>query len=66
VLAPELKFLKDLRQEFVGYIRRGRSGKLTSTEWEDASMFRTKDALRIGLADKVVSLFDFLDQLKQI
>lgn len=66
ILAPELLFLKDLRQEFVGYVRRGRRGKLTSAEWEDASMFRQKDALRIGLADKVGSLYDFLDQLKQV
>jgi ClpP class serine protease len=66
ILAPEIAFLKDLRKEFIGYVRRGRRGKLTSTEWEDASMFRTKDALRIGLADGVSSLNNFLDQLKQI
>lgn len=66
ILALEIAFLKDLRKEFIGYVRRGRRGKLTSTEWEDASMFRTKDALRIGLADGVSSLNNFLDQLKQI
>jgi ClpP class serine protease len=63
VLSGEMVFLKELRAEFLGFVRRGRSGKLTSNEWDKADMFRSKEAMRIGLADKVGSLGSFLKYL---
>ncbi|WP_080239059.1 S49 family peptidase [Spirosoma rigui] len=60
-MEAELKTsLNEIRQEFLGYVRRGRAGKLTSCEWEDASMFGPKKALTIGLADRVGSLDELI------
>lgn len=48
--------LNECRQEFLGYVRRGRAGKLNSKEWESAGMFGKKKAKEIGLIDEVGSL----------
>lgn len=50
--------LNDCRTEFVGYVRRGRAGKLTSGEWETADVFGPKKAIAIGLADSTGTMDD--------
>lgn len=59
MIAEEIKILDELNAEFHGYVRRGRRGKLTSDEWEDARMFNAKDALRVGLIDNVMGLYEW-------
>ncbi len=59
MIADEIKILDELNAEFHGYVRRGRRGKLTSDEWEDARMFNAKDALRVGLIDNVMGLYEW-------
>jgi ClpP class serine protease len=59
MIAEEIKILDELNAEFHGYVRRGRRGKLTSEEWEDARMFNAKDALRVGLIDNVMGLYEW-------
>jgi len=44
--------LNACRQEFVGYVRRGRAGKLTSNEVFSGKMYSAKEAIRLGLADR--------------
>ena len=49
----ELKtMLNACRSEFVGYVRRGRAGKLTSNEVFSGKMYTANDAVRLGLADR--------------
>ena len=48
--------LNACRAEFVGYVRRGRAGKLTSDEVFSGKMYVAKAAVRLGLADRVGSL----------
>lgn len=49
----ELKdMLNACRNEFVGYVRRGRAGKLTSNEVFSGKMYTASDAVRLGLADR--------------
>ena len=55
--------LKDLRGEFLGYVRRGRSGKLNSNEWERAAMYNIKEASKIGLIDGAMRLDEWLNFL---
>lgn len=55
-LAREKQVLNAARREFVGLVRRNRQGRLTSSEWQSGLMYTAKDALRIGLADKVGGL----------
>lgn len=65
VLSKELKVLGDLRKELIGYIRRGRIGKLKSSEWEDASMFHYSKAKSIGLVDGQMGLNEFLNYINK-
>lgn len=44
--------LNACRSEFVGYVRRGRAGKLTSNEVFSGKMYSATDAVRLGLADR--------------
>lgn len=44
------------RKEFVGYVKRGRVGKITNEEVFSGSTYNVKQALELGLADKVGSL----------
>ena len=65
-LAEQKGLLNACRQEFLGYVRRGRAGKLTSSEWESGKMFGVKDALRIGLADRTGSLDQAINRALQL
>lgn len=44
------------RKEFVGYVKRGRVGKITNEEVFSGSTYNVKQALEFGIADKVGSL----------
>lgn len=44
--------LNNCQKEFAGYVKRGRSGLLTSDEWETAKMYVPGEGIRIGLADQ--------------
>lgn len=44
--------LNACRSEFVGYVRRGRAGKLTSNEVFSGKMYTAGEAVRLGLADR--------------
>ena len=66
VLAEQKALLNACRQEFLGYVRRGRAGKLQSSEWESGKMFAVKDALRIGLADRAGSLDQAINRALQL
>ncbi len=44
--------LNACRNEFVGYVRRGRAGKITSNEVFSGKMYNASDAVRLGLADR--------------
>lgn len=44
--------LDDCQKQFVGYVQRGRAGKLKSDDWRTAKMYGTKDAVNTtGLGD---------------
>lgn len=45
-------------KSFHGYVRRGRAGKLTSDEALTGKMYKKKQALSLGLADRMGSLGD--------
>lgn len=44
--------LNACRSEFVGYVRRGRAGKLQSNEVFSGKMYTATNAVRLGLADR--------------
>ncbi len=44
--------LNACRNEFVGYVRRGRGSKITSKEVFSGKMYHATDAIRLGLADR--------------
>lgn len=66
MLAEHKSVLNACRTEFLGYVRRGRAGRLTSKEWESGKMFGVKDALRIGLADRTGSLDQAIQRALQL
>lgn len=65
-LAEQKGLLNACRQEFLGYVRRGRAGKLQSSEWESGKLFGVKDAIRIGLADRAGSLEQAINRALQL
>lgn len=64
-MAKEMQVLKQLRSEFIGFVRRGRGAKLTSSEWQSGAMYNPSDAMRIGLVDRVGSLKEFINYLNK-
>ncbi|MGV3560760.1 S49 family peptidase [Larkinella arboricola] len=54
--------LNACRSEFLGYVRRGRAGKLTSEEAFTGEMFGPKRALELGLVDRIGSLQACINQ----
>ena len=45
--------LNEARRAFVGYVRRGRAGKLSSDEIFSGKMYKRKQAVSLGLVDKL-------------
>lgn len=63
----ELKgMLNACRSEFVGYVRRGRAGKLTSNEVFSGKMYTATNAVRLGLADRKGTLQQAVQRAIQI
>lgn len=58
--------LKTARNEFVGYVRRGRAGRITSNEVFTGKMYNISDALRLGLADRKGSLDQAISRALQL
>lgn len=70
-LTDELRaVLKDqanmARKEFVGYVKRGRVGKITNEEVFKGDTYNIKQALEFGLADKVGSLSAAIKRTQQL
>lgn len=70
-LTPELMQemqdeLDDALKVFKGYVRRGRAGKLTSDEVFTGKMYKGKDALRLGLVDKLGGLQDAIKLARKL
>jgi protease-4 len=58
--------LNACRNEFVGYVRRGRAGKLTSQEVFTGKMYNPADAIRLGLADRKGTLQQAIQRAVQL
>lgn len=58
--------LNAARTEFLGYVRRGRVGKLTSDDAFSGDMFKNRDALRLGLTDRTGTLQQALNRALQL
>ncbi|MEA5259450.1 S49 family peptidase [Arcicella aquatica] len=54
------------RQEFVGYVKRGRVGKIKNEEVFKGDTYNIKQGLELGLADKVGSLSDAIKRSLQL
>lgn len=70
-LTPEQKTeitasLTECRDEFVGYVRRGRAGRITSDEAFTGEMFGPRRAIELGLADRIGSLSAAINYAKQL
>lgn len=57
--------LNDARKAFVGYVRRGRAGRLKSDEVFSAKMYKGKQALSLGLVDRLGTLADAIKAAKK-
>ncbi|WP_164036663.1 S49 family peptidase [Spirosoma agri] len=58
--------LNACRNEFVGYVRRGRAGKITSNEVYTGKMYTPADSIRLGLADRKGSLSQAIQRAVQL
>ena len=58
--------LNACRAEFVGYVRRGRAGKITSNEVYTGKMYNANDAVRLGLADRKGTLQQAVQRALQL
>ncbi|PMD97395.1 hypothetical protein BWI97_07130 [Siphonobacter sp. BAB-5405] len=70
-LTPEListmkAEMTEARNEFVGFVRRGRAGKITSDEAFNGAVFKNKKSLELGLADRVGSLSQAITRALQL
>lgn len=54
--------LNNCRTEFLGYVRRGRAGKLSSEDAFTGEMFGQQLALELGLIDRIGSLQECINQ----
>ena len=58
--------LNACRAEFVGYVRRGRAGKLTSNEVFTGKMYNATEAVKLGLADRKGSFQQAIQRAVQL
>jgi ClpP class serine protease len=65
-LAEVRDSLNASRREFIGFVRRGRAGKVTSDEAFTGATFGIKKALELGLADRVGSLDAAVKRARQL
>lgn len=64
--AEIMQSLDEAQKMFEGYVKRGRVGKLTSEEIFTGKMYKRKDALNLGLADRVGGLADAIALSRKI
>lgn len=70
-LSDELKAeiqadLNACRKAFLGYVRRGRAGRLKSNEVFSGKMYKKEQAIQLGLADKIGSLNDAIKRARKL
>lgn len=70
-LSEELKAeiqgdLNACRKAFLGYVRRGRAGKLQSDEVFSGKMYKKEAAIRLGLADRIGTLSDAVKRARKM
>lgn len=58
--------MNEARQEFIGFVRRGRAGKITSDEVFTGAVFKNKKAIELGLADRIGSLPQAIARARQL
>ncbi|OZI08249.1 hypothetical protein BWI93_10300 [Siphonobacter sp. BAB-5385] len=58
--------MNEARQEFIGFVRRGRAGKITSDEPFTGAVFKNKRAIELGLADRIGSLSQAITRARQL
>ncbi|GAB3767728.1 hypothetical protein GCM10028818_01040 [Spirosoma horti] len=58
--------LNACRSEFVGYVRRGRAGKITSSEVFSGKMYNATEAVKLGLADRKGSFQQAIQRAVQL
>lgn len=58
--------LNEARRTFVGYVRRGRAGKITLDEVFSGRMYKRKDALSLGLVDRLGTLQDAIRMARKL
>ena len=58
--------LNACRKVFLGYVKRGRAGKLKSDEVFTGKMYKKNDAIKLGLVDKVGTLSDALKRARKL
>lgn len=51
------------RKEFLGYVKRGRAGKIASEEVFTGKMYGTNDAIKLGLADRTGTMKDAVNRV---
>ncbi|MPR36537.1 S49 family peptidase [Salmonirosea aquatica] len=56
--------LNEAKASFDGYVRRGRAGKMISDEPLTGKMYNKRDALRLGLVDRLGSLADTINRVR--
>lgn len=70
-LTPEARaglqaLLDACQKEFVGFVKRGRAGKITSDEVYTGKMYNAADAIKLGLADSKGSLSDAVGRVLEL
>jgi protease-4 len=66
-LRAEIKsMLGASRREFVGYVRRGRAGKLANDSALTGRNYRGKDAIDLGLVDRVGTLDEAIKRARKL
>lgn len=58
--------LNACRKAFLGYVKRGRAGRLKSNEVFSGKMYKKEQAIQLGLADKIGSLNDAIKRARKL
>lgn len=58
--------LNACRKAFLGYVKRGRAGKLQSDEVFSGKMYKKKEAISLGLVDQIGTLSDAIKRARKL
>lgn len=58
--------LNACRKAFLGYVKRGRAGKLQSDEVFSGKMYKKKEAINLGLVDQIGTLSDAIKRARKL